>query len=386
MAIVCSFIAAFVLYVVISILILCLIIHFEDGKDNILQRIDTRLLYVPKKVLLNVGTIGRFIIIMGTMFIVFLVVMNIDLTYWVRHCVNYTFSAKDSAAYSYNVVNTVSGIATPIFSFIALVVAYKTFIQDKDTNKKVLQQQKDSFEEEKDYNKKSLEKQNVSFQEEKKFNERSLLLQEEELFKNEFFNMLQTQRVILNEVSGSFSYRYSSKKGIVSGSNYFFAAKNELYSIFDVLNDKPKNKLGEKISKEFKNNISERYNLNSIKNVYLTTADDWDKICLVYETFYSKHTELSNYFCYLYQILSRIQSEKDRLTRLSANDPTKMDGVKKIIDYYLDSFRSTLTRDELVMLNYNCHLDTRLELWLLVYKNDFDKSDLYDENHFIGII
>lgn len=37
----------------------------------------------------------------------------------------------DSATYSYNVINTISGILVPLFTFIALVVAYNTFLSQK---------------------------------------------------------------------------------------------------------------------------------------------------------------------------------------------------------------------------------------------------------------
>ena len=114
-------------------------IHFEDEKDNILEKIDNRLLYIPKQIFLNVGTIGKFVIIIGLMVVTFYLVLQIDFTHIVRQCVNYRFSSKDSVVYSYNVVNTVSGIVSPFLTFIALCVAYRTYKDQNKSNKEALE-------------------------------------------------------------------------------------------------------------------------------------------------------------------------------------------------------------------------------------------------------
>lgn len=51
----------------------------------------------------------------------------------------------DSAQYVYNVVNALSGIVTPFFTFIALFVAYKTYVSQKEQTDKQLKNQEDQY-------------------------------------------------------------------------------------------------------------------------------------------------------------------------------------------------------------------------------------------------
>lgn len=101
----------------------------------------------------------------------------------------------DSATYSYNVINTISGILVPLFTFIALVVAYNTFLSQK----KQLEIQKNQAD-------KQLEIQKQQLKDQKKQAELSV-------FENHLFHMIEQQHKLEEKVVdkyGSFRdlYKY----------------------------------------------------------------------------------------------------------------------------------------------------------------------------------
>ena len=96
----------------------------------------------------------------------------------------------DSATYSYNVINTISGILVPLFTFIALVVAYNTFLSQK----------------------KQLEIQEQQLKNQKQQNELSV-------FENHLFHMIEQQHKLEEKVvnkHGSFRELYKDFSKICS--------------------------------------------------------------------------------------------------------------------------------------------------------------------------
>lgn len=219
---------------------------------------------------------------------------------------NANLNSKDEAELSYNIVNTISGILTPIFTFIALFVACKTFFEDRDNNKKTLQQQ------------------------------------QKEQFKDEFFNMLEMQKVLLNEIKGTFSFRFT-KGAIVTGDNYFSIAREELNIVFKILENQ------EIESKDLKYNITQRYKLADIKNY--SNLELKTQIREFYSAFYNVHPELGTYFRHMYHILKKLKFEEDRLKNVYSENK---DDAKNEIKEYSDILQATLTEDELFFVNYNC--------------------------------
>ena len=101
----------------------------------------------------------------------------------------------DSATYSYNVINTISGILVPLFTFIALVVAYNTFLSQKEQ----LEIQKQQLKDQKEQADKQLKIQKQQY--------------ELSVFENHLFHMIEQQHKLEEKVVdkyGSFRdlYRY----------------------------------------------------------------------------------------------------------------------------------------------------------------------------------
>lgn len=261
--IICSFIASFVLFVVIVIFLLCLVIHFEDEKDNILEKIDNRLLYIPKQIFLNVGTIGKFVIIIGLMVVTFYLVLQIDFTHIIRQCVNYRFSSKDSVVYSYNVVNTVSGIVSPFLTFIALCVAYRTYKDQNKSNKEALEKQNQSLNEQKNANEENMRLQNANIKEQ---NEQFRI----SLFENHLFQMIDQQHKLEERIIA----KHGSFRDLYNQFCYIYEITKEIMTeikVEDKIKDKIKKEKNES-GKEIKNEEVEKEGKEEFKNKTLEIA------------------------------------------------------------------------------------------------------------------
>ncbi|MEE1175635.1 MAG: putative phage abortive infection protein [Paludibacteraceae bacterium] len=221
----------------------------------------------------------------------------------------------DSATYSYNVVNTISGILVPLFTFIALFVAWRTFREERTEHKN-------------------------------------------DQFTNDFFNMLQIQKTLRNEIKGSFSVRYTIKEN-ATGVSYFSVAKKELKNIIDVLEDKNIE------SEDLKYNIKREYHLeDSVLKEYKEKKKQEEKIKISYGAFLGKHPELDSYFRHLYHILQRLNLEKVNCGESEVNR-------------YSDMLQVMLTEDELYLLQYHCICfeETRnLVLYFKILDKDRDKE------------
>lgn len=231
----------------------------------------------------------------------------------------------DSATYSYNVVNTISGILVPLFTFIALFVAWRTFREERTEHKN-------------------------------------------DQFTNDFFNMLQIQKTLRNELKGSFSVRYTIKEN-ATGVSYFSVAKKELKNIFDVLE-------GENIkSEDLKYNITREYNLNAVLKEY-NDGNQAEKIKISYGAFLEKHPELNSYFRHLYHILKRLNIE-EKTCRGPENQK------KNEIKQYSDILQATLTEDELVFVNYNCFCfeNTRKLVLQFNFLSNLSEEKLLNKDH-----
>lgn len=134
----------------------------------------------------------------------------------------------DSATYSYNVINTISGILVPLFTFIALVVAYNTFLSQK----KQLKIQEQQLKDQKEQADKQLEIQKQQLKDQKKQVELSV-------FENHLFHMIEQQHKLEEKVVkkyGSFRELYKDFCEI-----YVYVKKDALFVFGDVNGDNWKN-------------------------------------------------------------------------------------------------------------------------------------------------
>ena len=113
----------------------------NEPKAGVIKKIEDLILFLPKKLFFIEGVTFKFLLGIGFIVLCFILIINFlncdTIIEKLAPC-----NPTDSAQYVYNVVNAVSGIVTPFFTFIALFVAYKTFIEDRIDNKKSLQQHK----------------------------------------------------------------------------------------------------------------------------------------------------------------------------------------------------------------------------------------------------
>lgn len=117
----------------------------------------------------------------------------------------------DSATYSYNVINTISGILVPLFTFIALVVAYNTFLSQKEQ----LEIQKQQLKDQKEQVDKQLEIQEQQLKDQKEQADKQLKIQKQQyelsVFENHLFHMIEQQHKLEEKVvnkHGSFRELY----------------------------------------------------------------------------------------------------------------------------------------------------------------------------------
>ena len=243
-----------------------------------------------------------------------------------------------------NIGDTFGGITAPIIGIVNVILLFVTL------NRQI------KFEENQD-----------------KFNKNQLLSQREEQFKSTFFQMLQTQRELLNGLRGRFLYRHIIQRendtNIVSGIDYFAVARVELKDIFENL--------------EIADEENVNTNLIPKENWYIRKeykdADNEEKMKLAYDYFFSRHIEVGSYFRHLYHILKMIDEEEKAIENISEKSEKEVFNNYK---NYADILQATLSNDELLLAYYNCaSFPNAKELFLKFrFTENLFKKSLIDEN------
>ena len=190
-----------------------------------------------------------------------------------------------------------------------------------------------------------------TFTEQRNSNERQRKIADDEQFKTTFFNLLQTQRSILKNLKGNFSYL---KNGIdkvehieATGVAFFIHANKQLKFIYRVLNHKiyynnydsekayqKEILIGESIipdpylslsaqENQYRRIASERlpFQLAYINDLYFIEKENYDfyhnlslggKVGMGYAFFFNKYEEVGTYFRHLYHILKFIKFIEDK--------------------------------------------------------------------------
>lgn len=124
----------------------------------------------------------------------------------------------DSATYSYNVINTISGILVPLFTFITLVVAYNAFLSQKEQ----LEIQKQQLKDQKEQADKQLKIQKQQY--------------ELSVFENHLFHMIEQQHKLEEKVVkkyGSFRELYKDFCDIYADV-WRYMIKSKIINIADI--------------------------------------------------------------------------------------------------------------------------------------------------------
>jgi len=206
------------------------------------------------------------------------------------------------------------------------------------------------------------------------FNKRQIKLQKEEQFKSTFFQMLETQRELLNETRGRFLSRSmrdaETIDGMVKGVEYFRIACMELKLLFQVFESSDDSK---------NDNVATKYNLTKEHVEEYKEASKDDKIQIVYKYFFSEHTEMGNYFRHLYHILKFIDEEKEDSIDEKGDKKQTAEEIEKRKDY-TDILQATLSFDELCMVYYNCSSYPNAKALIIKYKfvENLPKENLHN--------
>lgn len=129
---------------VIAIIIIIVYVFVAFFKAGGIKKIEDFILFLPKKLFFIEGVTFKFLLGIGFIVLCFILIikfLNCDTIIEKLAPCNPT----DSAQYVNNVVNAVSGIVTPFFTFIALFVAYKTYVSQKEQTDKQLKDQEDQY-------------------------------------------------------------------------------------------------------------------------------------------------------------------------------------------------------------------------------------------------
>lgn len=116
----------------------------NEPKAGVIKKIEDFILFLPKKLFFIEGVTFKVLLGIGFIVLCFILIikfLNCDTIIEKLAPCNPT----DSAQYLNNVVNTISGILVPLFTFIALVVACKTYVSQKEQTDKQLKDQEDQY-------------------------------------------------------------------------------------------------------------------------------------------------------------------------------------------------------------------------------------------------
>lgn len=211
------------------------------------------------------------------------------------------------------------------------------------------------------------------------FNRNQISNQKEDQFKSVFFQLIQRQHDMYKEVEGTFLSRFirehlsNPQQKIVSGIIYFKAAKHELKTVFDVLEEK------NFVDTDLQNLIKNKYNItNENINEYKNKSNK-EKMKYAYKCFFDKHYELSNCHRHLYHILVFIKGEEDAQIELFKN---KKEEIEKKYRGFADLLQATLTNDELLLFYYNCTCFKKTENLISHFQfvENLHKGNLFDRD------
>lgn len=181
------------------------------------------------------------------------------------------------------------------------------------------------------------------------FNKEQLKTQKDEQFKAAFFQMVQTQRELLHEVSGKFLSRNMKGNvvgGKVSGLDYFHDAGLELTQLFKAFDGNIDDQI-------IRRNLCEKYHVTDELMTEYTQADNVNQMRIVYDQFFKEHYELGHYFRHLYHILKFISDEKRKALE-GISDEHEEDRIKTWYKGYADLLQAILSVEELKIAYYNC--------------------------------
>ena len=234
----------------------------------------------------------------------------------------------------------------------------------------------------------------------------------DEQFKSTFFNLLQVQRNIVENMKGYFSYLMESVDDEqildVKGSNFFIHARKQLLLIFAALNNKefhnkydpieavnqeiaieyvereyvekygadnlPYIKEGKELDEKIKNMRAD-YRFKYINDTYSIEKSKYDlyqklsidgKIKMGYKFLLSKYEILGQYFKHLYHILQFIKStENERLNnRISESKKNK---IYTQFKQYAQFVQAQMSTDELLLLYYHSFIQKDLQELIIHY-------------------
>lgn len=105
----------------------------NEPKAGVIKKIEDFILFLPKKLFFIEGVTFKFLLGIGFIVLCFILIIkffNCDTIIEKLAPCNPT----DSAQYLYNVVNTISGILTPLFSLLTVIVAFVTLYRQRKQN------------------------------------------------------------------------------------------------------------------------------------------------------------------------------------------------------------------------------------------------------------
>ena len=227
------------------------------------------------------------------------------------------------------------------------------------------------------------------------FNKQQTKLSLDDQFKSSYFQMLDQQRVIADNIEYDSITPWDSQgddnyqaKGIKSFKAYyeildslfkFFdsekfekgISKDEYLIEIDALNDALELGMPEQEADaetiRLKTSLH-KWALNRIfyikEAVYdfyrLPGMDIRRKLAFVYHIFYFQHQELGRYFRHIYYILTILKREEERQLSIFANNPTQVEQIKKSFKTYAQFIPAQMSFEELTLMYYNCSLFPKL--------------------------
>lgn len=227
------------------------------------------------------------------------------------------------------------------------------------------------------------------------FNKQQTKLSLDDQFKSSYFQMLDQQRVIADNIEYdgiATRFRKGDDHYQAKGIKSFKAYYEILFSLFQLFDAK---KFETGISKEDYldendnlNNVVEKgfpeqeaeaettrlkvaLHINALNRIFHIRKEVYDfyqlpgmnirrKLAFVYHIFYFQHQELGRYFRHLYYILTILKREEERQLGIFANNPTQATQIKKSFKTYAQFIPAQMSLEELTLMYYNCSLYPKL--------------------------
>ena len=221
----------------------------------------------------------------------------------------------------------------------------------------------------------------------------------DEQFKSTFFNLLQTQREIIEKISGNFwylDYAFKRRPQDVRGLIFFKSAKLQLSFIFEALDNKTFHKGysdewvsyneqvfhgGDYIPEEIEKGQEERkktFRVAHTNDIY-QISKEWHtqykemsmerKIGLGYAYFFNQYECIGYYFRHMYRILKFIRdSEKARIALAGKNiSQSNKEEIHKQFKEYAQFIQAQMSIDELLLLFYNSFTFDKMQKLIVHY-------------------